>query len=212
MDREGVRAMDGAAKGSAGGGGGAGRLAAWWKRVDDGARAKNPELWKIFLWLVAGLVSTVPELAAYMACLYGFRALRVDSLGAFGFMERLIELKPDFSPATVVYAYMLSTAIGYTVAYILNRKTTFRANNNLLLSTFLYALTVLFTIFMNGLLVGPFLSGMVGRLALPAALREGGSKLLCMLVPGLWTYPLNRFIIYRVVNKNIPNKEEAPDA
>jgi len=192
-------------------------LRAWWKRVDDGAREKNAELWKIFLWLMAGLISTFPELAAYMVCLYGFRALHVDNLGPFGFMERIIELKPDFSPATVVFAYMLSTAIGYTVAYILNRKTTFRANNNIFLSTFLYALTVIFTIFMNGLLVGPFISGMVGRLAFPAALRETASKLLCMLVPGLWTYPLNRFVIYRVVNEKkdkneIPEKEETPDA
>ena len=175
-----------------------GGIAGWWKQLDDKAREKHPEWWKLFLWAVMGFIANVPELGAYYLCLYGFRNLEEGSLGAFGFIEKVIKPDPDYTLPTVVIAFMISTAIGYAIAFVLNRKTTFRADSNMALSIFFYVLAVIFTIVMNGLVVGPVLSGLFSKLTIPSALSRGISKFLSMLVPGLWFYPANRFLIHRV--------------
>ncbi|MCL2300853.1 MAG: GtrA family protein [Firmicutes bacterium] len=167
---------------------------------------RHPELWKYVKFFLVGLVTSLPDWGSYMVSLYALRALGVDHIGpVLGFMERVVDPAEGFTLATVIYAYMISTAIGYFCAYILNRKATFQANNNAALSGALYALMVVFTIFANSLAVGPFISGLVGRVGLPAALSESISKLLVMSIPGIWTYPLSRFVIYR------KKKEEPAD-
>jgi len=180
-----------------------GGVIGWWKRVDDRAREKHPEWWKLFLWAVMGFVANIPELGTYMGLRYGFRAMGVDNLGIFGFMERIVAPDPDFPLATVVYAYMISTAVGYAIAFVLNRKATFRADSNIALSTFIYVLTVIFTIFANGF-IGPIISNLVGMIPVSSVVTEMIAKFLGMLVPGLWFYPMNRFVIHR-------KKKEAAD-
>lgn len=175
-----------------------------WKRLDSKFSAKNPEVWKLVKWFIVATIASAPELLVQMICLYGLTALGVTNPGILGFMENIIPANPQFEFAVVVYAYMLSTATGYAVAYVLNRKETFHADSNMALSIFLYVLMVIFTIFANGMVVGPMISGLVGKLRLPAALSEIVSKLLCMAVPALWSYPLNRFVIHR--------KKKAPAA
>ena len=103
-----------AREGTAAGGG----IAGWWRRVDDTARKKHPELWKLFLWMVMGFISNVPELGAYLGTLAWFTRLGVVNLGFFGFMEKVIPPDPAYTLATVVYAYMISTAIGYGIAIL----------------------------------------------------------------------------------------------
>jgi len=158
---------------------------------------KHPELWKYVKFFLVGLVTSLPDWGSYMIALYALRALGVSQIGALGFMERVVDPVEGFTLATVIYAYMISTAIGYFCAYILNRKATFQANNSVALSGTLYAIMVVFTIFANSLVVGPFISGLVGRIGLPVALSEGISKVLVMSIPGIWTYPLCRFVIYK---------------
>lgn len=182
-----------------------------WTRLDNRFNAKHPEIWKFVKWALAGFVANVPELGIQMACLYGFTALGMtaSSLGIFSFMTSVVPENPKFNIAVVVYAYMLSTAVGYTIAFVLNRKATFHADSNIALSTFLYVLMVIFTIFANGLVVGPTISGLVAKLGMSTAVSEILSKLLCMAVPGLWTYPLNRFVIHRKKKEPAAPKEES---
>ena len=159
---------------------------------------RHPELWKYVKFFLVGAVTSLPDWGSYMACLYILRALGVSHIGAtLGFMERFVKPVEGFPFAVVVYSYLISTTIGYICAYILNRKATFQANNSVALSGFLYAVMVVFTIAVNGLFLGPFVSGMVARVGLPAVVSEGVSKLIVMSLPGIWTYPLCRFVIYK---------------
>ena len=169
---------------------------------------RHPELWKYVKFFLVGAVTSLPDWGSYMISLYALRALGVDQIGAaLGFMERIVEPAEGFSLATVIYAYMISTTIGYACAFILNRKVSFYADSNVALSTFLYILMVIFTIFVNSLVLGPFISGMIGRVGLPVALSESISKVLVMSIPGIWTYPLSRFVIHRK-KKEIPTDEQ----
>jgi len=168
-----------------------------WERFDNRMGAKHPEIWKLIKWMAVGMIANVPEVGVHQLCLRGFRVLGVANLGIFTFMRSIIAPVEGYEQATVVYAFMLSTAVGYTIAFILNRKATFHADSNVALSTFLYVLLVIFVIFSNGLIVGPFVFNLIERLHMSPTLSEVLSKVLCMLLPGLYSYPINRFVIHR---------------
>ena len=159
---------------------------------------KHPEIWKYLKFFIVGVVTSLPDWGSYMIALYALRALEVNQISpVLGFMERIVPPAEGFSIATVIYAYMISTTIGYACAFVLNRKVSFYADSNVALSTFLYILMVIFTIFANSLVVGPFISGLIGRIGMSPALSESISKILVMSIPGIWTYPLSRFVIHR---------------
>jgi len=165
-----------------------------WERFDNKMGAKHPELWKILKWMAVGFIANVPELGVYMLCLHLFR--NVASLGVFGFMAKIVPENDKYGLATVIYAYMISTVVGYVIAFILNRKATFHADSNMALSTFFYVLMVCLIIYTNGI-IGPLISSLVGRLPLPMSVTEPASKFLCMMAAGLWSYPINRFVVHR---------------
>ena len=165
-------------------------------QLDNKLGAKHPEIWKIVKWMIVGFIANVPELGVYMLCLKGFTAANVTNLSIFGFMQRFVKAEEGYSIATVIYAYMISTAVGYTIAFILNRKATFHADANIALSTFLYVIMVCLIIFVNGV-TGPFISDLVGKLPIPANLSEIISKFISMIVAGVWSYPITRFVIHR---------------
>ena len=158
-----------------------------------------PEIWKILKWMIAGFIANVPELAVYMGLCSLFTLWNVVSYPNMFLFRFLAEHSADdarYGIAVKIYAYMISTAVGYAIAFVLNRKVTFHADSNVALSTFLYILLVILTIFMNGL-IGPSLSTFAGNLPIGETLAEIVSKFICMLIPGLWVYPLNRFVIHR---------------
>jgi len=167
-----------------------------WVQLDNKLGEKHPEIWKIVKWMIVGFIANIPELGVYLLCLHGFQAARVENLSIFGFMERIIQPNEGFHIAVVIYAYMISTAVGYTVAFILNRKATFHADANLALSTFLYVLMVCGIIYFNGV-SGPFISNLVGMINMPVNISEGVSKFLSMMLAGVLTYPITRFVIHR---------------
>ena len=180
----------------------------WIDKLDSHALAKkHPEIWKLIKWMMTGFVANVPELVVYMILGTLFTAWGLSALPDFFLFNFLAEHRAEASEyalAAQVYAYMISTAVGYTIAFIINRKTTFHADSNIALSTFLYVLLVIFTIFLNAM-IGPALSTLLGRLPFNNGVIEAISKFVSMMIPGLWGYPANRFIIHR------KSKEPAPE-
>jgi len=165
-----------------------------WERFDNRMGAKHPEIWKIIKWMIVGFIANVPELGVYMLCLHVFR--NVTNLSIFGFMANIVPENDKYGLAAVIYAYMISTAVGYTVAFILNRKATFHADSNIVVSTILYVIMVCMIIYVNGI-TGPMISNLVGRLPLSMNITEAASKFICMMVAGVWSYPITRFVIHR---------------
>ena len=170
-------------------------------RLDGTAFAQShAEFWTFIKFAVVSVISAGIELGAQLAALAVFQAADVSRLPDFFFFRFLAEhteIRPGYTLAMIVYAFMASTAIGYTVGFFLNRKSTFHADSNIALSTFLYVLLVIFTIFANSL-IGPAIEGFLPRLGfIPAGLIPVLSKVLSMLATGLWIYPANRFVIHR---------------
>lgn len=103
---------------------------------------KHAELWKFIKYSIAGGSSSAVELIVHMVLLNtAFKVLTSvpvvnDALNMIGITSK-----------GYLYTYLISTTIGYAIAFILNRKITFKADVNPTLSMILYAIMVVFTIF-----------------------------------------------------------------
>jgi len=173
-------------------------------RIDTQMEAKIPEIWRIIKWLAMGLVATVPEVGAHYLLQYTvFRAILEAPTNAPAAVQPLLDLIGLGQGRGYLYTYLISITIGYGVAYVLNRKVTFKSASNIALSTFLYALMVIFTI-LAGAWIGTALSNWL--VSNDWQQFDFIIKPIQMFIPGLWTYPLMRFVIIRPEKKQ---KDEA---
>lgn len=153
---------------------------------------KHAEIWKFIKFTFTGASTSVLELAVFWVSQYVvFKSLNevpVTDNAVLSFLG--IEYKG------YMYSYFISAVIGYTAAYIMNRKLTFKADANPILSTVLYAIMVICTITFNTWF-GSFLGTLIKNSGHDSVFIVLLTKLIVMTVPTLWTYPLNRFVIHR---------------
>ncbi len=110
-------------------------------------------------------------------------------------------------------AYLSASFLSYVASYIMNRKVTFKSNSNILLSTILFALMVVVTTAFTSWFgtfatewasaKGGFLaSGFVKSIVIPT---------IAMLIPFVWTFPFQKYVIYRNKPTDDNNPEEDYD-
>lgn len=153
---------------------------------------KHAEIWKFIKFAFTGASTSVLELAVFAVLQYGvFRSLNqvpVTDNAVLAFLG--IEYKG------YMYSYFISAVIGYAAAYVMNRKLTFKADANPVLSTVLYTIMVVCTIAFNTWF-GAFLGTVIQNKGYDSVFIVMLTKLVVMTVPTIWTYPLNRFVIHR---------------
>ena len=162
---------------------------------------KHPEIWKFIKFSFTGASTSVLELGVFMFLQYvvfkGLNEVPVTDNALLSFLK--IEYKG------YLYSYAISAIIGYAAAYVMNRKMTFKADANPVLSTVIYAVMVFCTILFNTWF-GAFLGTLIKNSGHSNAVIEMITKVVVMTVPTLWTYPMNRFVIHR--RKKTPNNEK----
>lgn len=153
---------------------------------------KHSEIWKFIKFSFTGASTSVLELGVFMFLQYVvFKSLNQVPVTDNAFLSFLgIEYKG------YMYSYAISAIIGYAAAYVMNRKLTFKADANPVLSTIIYAIMVVCTIIFNTWF-GAFLSTWIKNNGWDNVLVEMITKVVVMTVPTFWTYPLNRFVIHR---------------
>ncbi|MGN0523143.1 MAG: GtrA family protein [Eubacterium sp.] len=153
---------------------------------------KHGEIWKFIKFSFTGASTSVLELGVFMFLQYFiFKSLNQVPVTDNAVLDFLgIEYKG------YMYSYAISATIGYAAAYIMNRKLTFKADANPVLSTILYVIMVVFTITFNTWF-GAFLGTWVKNNGWDNVVVEMITKVVVMTVPTIWTYPLNRFVIHR---------------
>lgn len=153
---------------------------------------KHAELWKFIKFSIVGASSTLVEMGVFYLLQYVvFKSILHDPLPE----NAVLELLKLTQGKGYLYAYIISTTIGYAIAFVLNRKTTFKADSNVALSTTLYVLMVVFTIFATAYLGTQFQLIMANHGY--QALGDAIGKPLAAGIATVWTYPLNRFVIHR---------------
>ncbi len=153
---------------------------------------KHSEIWKFIKFSFTGASTSVLELGVFMFLQYVvFKSLNQVPVTDNAFLSFLgIEYKG------YMYSYAISAIIGYAAAYVMNRKLTFKADANPVLSTIIYAIMVVCTIIFNTWF-GAFLGTWIKNNGWDNVVVEMITKVVVMTVPTFWTYPLNRFVIHR---------------
>lgn len=152
---------------------------------------KHAEIWKFIKFIIAGGGSSVIELIVHMVLLNTvFAAMTTQEI-----------TNPTLNMIGInskgyLFTYLISTTVGYAIAFILNRKVTFKADANPALSMALYFIMVVFTIFANGW-IGSAMQTFAADHNLTGNIWDLVFKVIGMAIPILWTYPCNRFIIHR---------------
>lgn len=153
---------------------------------------KHAEIWKFIKFTFTGASTSVLELAVFAFLQYVvFVSLNEVAVTGNPVLDFLgIEYMGYF------YSYLISAIIGYAAAFVMNRKLTFQADANPLVSSILYIVMVICTIIFNTWF-GSFLSTLIKNSGYDTFFIEMLTKLVVMTVPTLWTYPLSRFVIHR---------------
>lgn len=152
---------------------------------------KHAELWKFVKFMFAGFSSSAVELIVHMVLLGTcFKALTSVAIANPTLNMIGVESKG------YLYAYLISTTIGYLIAFIINRKVTFKADANPTVSMILYFIMVVFTILANGW-IGSAMTTFAISHNFTGSFADLVIKVIGMAIPTLWTYPCNRFIIHR---------------
>lgn len=160
---------------------------------------KHAELWKFIKFNISVLVTSAIDILSYLVLLYFvFKSSNGVELGDNALLSLLgIKYKG------YLYSYLISTALGYISAYLINRKVTFHSDVNPLYSSVLYVALALFNILVSsyiGSVFGTYMS--LHNLSNP--ITEIISKFVIINIPTVWTYPLERYVIQ--INK--PKKKK----
>ena len=148
---------------------------------------KNSEVIKIVKFAFMGAFSTVIELVVF----YILQSIVFANM----LTEPISFLSLSFAGAGYLWSYLISTAIGYAIAFMLNRKYTFKADANPAFSIAVYIIMVILTMIATSSL-GLWITGLfisIGR----RELGEVITKPLVAVLAMIWTYPINRFVIHR---------------
>lgn len=160
---------------------------------------KHAELWKFIKFNISVLVTSAIDILSYLVLLYFvFKSSNGVELGDNALLSLLgIRYKG------YLYSYLISTAMGYISAYLINRRVTFHSDVNPLYSSVLYIVLAVFNILVSsyiGSVFGTYMS--IHNMSNP--ITEIISKFVIINIPTIWTYPLERYVIQ--INK--PKKKK----
>ncbi len=167
---------------------------------------KYAELWKFIKFSIVGFSSTIIELGVFYLLQYVVFKNSLTAPMPDNAFFKFVSFTGLADGMGYFYAYVISTTIGYIIAFILNRKTTFKADSNVLVSTILYIIMVIFTIGMTAWLGTQFQLFMAAKGM--QSLGDAIGKPIVAALATAWTYPINRFVIHRKHKEK--NAEEAP--
>ncbi len=158
---------------------------------------KHKEIWKFIKFTFTGASTSILEMAVYAICLYWIFAPLNDVVVSNSPVLDFLGIKY----VGYMWSYFISAVIGYAAAFIMNRKLTFQADSNPVLSMILYAIMVIFTIAFNTWF-GSWLGTAMKEAGYDNFFFEMLQKLVVMTIPTIWTYPLQRFVIHRKKKEN----------
>jgi putative flippase GtrA len=158
-------------------------------------KARKKTWFQFVLFTLMSLLTTLVDLGTFAL----FNYLIFTSLSSISFQWWLFDYSLANGGLTAFLAFALSFIISQTFNFFLQRKVTFQATNNVLLSGILYAVMVLVVFFLQ--LWVPTLV----RTPLADAIGEGWADLIIknvnMTVSFLIQFPVSKYVIMRVGHK-----------
>lgn len=162
---------------------------------------KHAEIWKFIKFTFTGASTSILYFIVYYLCEYIF----FKSLNQTRVTDNAVLSFLGIKFVGTAFSYFIASFLSYVASYVMNRKVTFKSNSNIFISTVLFAVMVVVTTvfttwfgaFMKTVLYDRNLDGGVLELLMPVVV---------MIIPFLWTYPFQKFVIYK--NRNIQSDED----
>lgn len=156
----------------------------------------HKNIFQIIKFTLISLIAFIAEFASFYALIFGLKGV----YGNIAFSWFIFDYEPgeNFGLAGFI-AFLVSKCIAEIISFIVNRKKTFEANNNVVFSAIMYALTVIAVIVLSTWLGGA-LSALMSN-----AIGEGGAATISKLVGSFlsWVimFLMDKFVIMRRVDK-----------
>ena len=148
-------------------------------------------LWQFLLFMLMSGITTLVDLGTFS--LFNFWLLRPYS--ATPFIWGPFCYAVESGGLTAFGAFAVSFAVSQTFNFFLQRKTTFKANNNAVVSAILYAIMVIGVYFVQLYLPTLLRAPLVALIGVTCG--DLAMKLLNMTVSMLIQFPLNKYVIMR---------------
>jgi len=170
---------------------------------------KHSQIWEFIKFVFTACSTTI----LYYIIFWVVDAILEKPLAGIEVHSSILHFLGIDSNLGLAIAYLSASFLSYVASYIMNRKVTFKSNSNIVLSTILFALMVVVT---------TAFTSWFGTFATEWATAKGGFwasgfmksiiiPTVTMLIPFVWTFPFQKFVIYR--NKKEPEAEaEAVEA
>ena len=169
---------------------------------------KHAQLWEMIKFVFTACSTTI----VYYIIFWVVGAILKKPLAGVSVDNAILHFLGYDKDLALAISYLSASFLSYVASYIMNRKVTFKSNSNILVSTILFALMVVvttaFTAWFGTFVTtwasakgGFWASGFMNNLVYPT---------IAMLIPFVWTYPFQKFVIYR--NKKTEPEEETADA
>ena len=150
----------------------------------------NEELWKFIKFNISVVITSALDILTYLFLIY-----RVfDGIISVPLPDNAVLSLIGIKYRGYLFAYLISTCVGYIAAYLINRKITFHSNVSPIYSSVMYLFLALFNILISSYIGGAFGSFLeINNMSNP--ITEAVSKFIIINIPTLWTYPLERYVI-----------------
>lgn len=155
-----------------------------WKQEHEG-------LWQFVIFMLMSGITTVVDLGTFALCNFWIFASYRDRT----FSWWLIDYTAKNGGLTAFLAFAVSFAVSQTFNFFLQRKTTFKANNNVARSALMYAVMVILVYFLQ--LYIPTLIREPIVLLIGATLGDLAVKMINMTISMLIQFPANKWLIMR---------------
>lgn len=167
-------------------------------------KAKHAGLWQFVMFTLMSMITTVVDLGSFSL----FNYLVFAGLRDHPFVWWIISYGVDDGGLCAFLAFALSFAISQTFNFFLQRKTTFKADNNVLWSGVMYAVMVI-AVYLLQILVP---SWILAPIAAAVGLAFGAIvvKFMNMTLSMLIQFPMNKYVIMRV-KKQKPETTDGAD-
>ena len=154
-------------------------------------KSKHQTLWQFVMFTLMSCITTVVDFGSFAL----FNYLVFTSLKTQPFSWWIINYSIADGGLCAFLAFALSFAISQTFNFFLQRKTTFKANNNVLYSGIMYAVMVIGVYFLQLWVPSMLQAGIAA--AVGAALGAAVVKFINMTISMLIQFPMNKWVIMR---------------
>lgn len=151
----------------------------------------HPSMWQFVLFMLMSGITTIVDFSSYVI----FNFVVFKELSDVSFKWWIINYTVETGGLGAFYSFALSFLISQTFNFFLQRKTTFKANNNVLKSSLMYAVMVIFVYFLQ--LYLPSLIQKELIVLLGVTFGSMSMKVINMTVSMLIQFPLNKYVIMK---------------